>query len=245
MPPSPAARASVARARCARRRPGAPPAGQDVEGERQQRVAGEDGGRLVERLVDGRHAAPEIVVVHGRQVVVDERIAVHAFDRGRGEHRVRRLDAEEPRRLDDQERAEALAAGQHGVAHGGDEARRAEDLAGLDLIVEDRREGGFDLRGRRGEAFGEGVVTGGRHRRGRLRARRVMRRRRKSGGQRWRKTALCQVTAREVRRVPGGGADRSSGALCAGSSSPRSSLAAVPLVLAAALRASSIRRSRP
>ena len=55
--------------------------GDDVEGQRQQRVAGQDGGRLVEGLVHGRLAAAQIVVVHRRQVVMDEGIAVHAFER--------------------------------------------------------------------------------------------------------------------------------------------------------------------
>ena len=51
---------------------------QHVEGEGQQPVTGEDRGRLVEFLVRGRTAAAEIVVVHGRQVVMHQRIAMHA-----------------------------------------------------------------------------------------------------------------------------------------------------------------------
>ena len=54
--------------------------GEDVEGEGQQAVAGENCGGLVERLVRGRAAAAEIVVVHGGEVVVDEAVAVDAFD---------------------------------------------------------------------------------------------------------------------------------------------------------------------
>jgi hypothetical protein len=34
----------------------------------------------VERLVNGRPATPQVIVVHARQVVVDERIRVHHFD---------------------------------------------------------------------------------------------------------------------------------------------------------------------
>jgi hypothetical protein len=57
-------------------------AGQQFEGERLQRVAGEDGGRLVERDVAGRLAAAQIVVVHRRQVVVDQRVGVDHLDGG-------------------------------------------------------------------------------------------------------------------------------------------------------------------
>ena len=73
---------------------------QDVEGEGQQAVAGEDRGRLVERLVHGRPAAAQIVVVHRRQVVMHQRIAVHEFDRGAGHQRVLAPDAEQRRGLD-------------------------------------------------------------------------------------------------------------------------------------------------
>ena len=84
MPPMPAARAS-ARTSAARRsaRERRRLVGDDVEGKRQQAVAGKDGGRLVEGLVHGRLAAAQIVVVHRRQVVMDERIAVDAFERRR------------------------------------------------------------------------------------------------------------------------------------------------------------------
>ena len=58
----------------------------DVERKRQQAVAGQDRGRLVERLVGGRPAPPQVVVVHRRQVVVHQRIAVHALQRG-ADHR--------------------------------------------------------------------------------------------------------------------------------------------------------------
>ena len=57
---------------------------QDLEGERQQRVAGKDGRRLVEGPVDGGTSAPDIVVVHRGKVVMHQRIAVHAFQRRGG-----------------------------------------------------------------------------------------------------------------------------------------------------------------
>jgi hypothetical protein len=44
----------------------------DFKGQRLQRIASQHGGRLVERLVDRGLAPAEIIVVHARQVVVDQ-----------------------------------------------------------------------------------------------------------------------------------------------------------------------------
>ncbi len=95
---------------------------QDLEGERQQRIAGKDRRPLVERLVHSRLAAPHVVIVHRRQVVVHERIAVHAFERRCRIERRPGFDAEQPRTLDDEERPEAFAAAEQRVAHGGVQA---------------------------------------------------------------------------------------------------------------------------
>ena len=57
--------------------------GQHLERHRQQTVAGEHRGRVVELLVAGRPAAPQIAVVHRRQIVVDQRIGVDHLDRRR------------------------------------------------------------------------------------------------------------------------------------------------------------------
>ena len=54
--------------------------GQDLEGQRLQRVAGQNGGGLVEGHVHRRPVAAQIVVVHGREIVMDEGIAVQEFD---------------------------------------------------------------------------------------------------------------------------------------------------------------------
>ena len=60
---------------------------EDFEREVVEAVAGEDRGRFVERLVDGRLAAAKIVVVHARQIVVDQRIDVDRLDRRAGAER--------------------------------------------------------------------------------------------------------------------------------------------------------------
>ena len=99
--------------------------GENGEGQRQQRVAGEDRGRLVEGPVHGRPPAPEVVVVHRRQVVMDEAVAVDAFQRRRGAERIVGGAAEEAGRFDEDEGAEPLAAAERGMAHGGKQPRRA------------------------------------------------------------------------------------------------------------------------
>ena len=55
-------------------------AGQHLEGHGLQAVADQQGGRFVVLDVAGRAAAAQHVVVHARQVVVDQRIGVDHFD---------------------------------------------------------------------------------------------------------------------------------------------------------------------
>src|SRR5256885_16009634 len=56
-------------------------AGNDFERDSEQRVAGEDGNAVAKNFVTGGTPAAEIVVVHAREIVVDERIGVDAFHR--------------------------------------------------------------------------------------------------------------------------------------------------------------------
>ena len=55
--------------------------GEDLEGERVEAVAGKHRLRLAEGLVHGRLAAPQVGIVHARQIVVDQRIDVDRLDR--------------------------------------------------------------------------------------------------------------------------------------------------------------------
>ena len=61
--------------------------GEDLERQGVEAVAGEHRRRFVKRLVDGRLAAPQVVVVHARQIVVDQRIDVDRLDRRAGAKR--------------------------------------------------------------------------------------------------------------------------------------------------------------
>ena len=94
---------------------------QHFERLRQQTVAGQDGRGLVELTVDGGPAAPQVGIVHGRQIVVDEAVAVHHFDGGCGTQRADLRHVEQARAVEHEERADALAAAHEGVAHGLDD----------------------------------------------------------------------------------------------------------------------------
>ena len=90
---------------------------QQLKGQRLQGIAHQHRGGLIERLVTGRPAAAQIIVIHRRQIVVHQRIDVHELD-GAG----RRLDlilrqAQGTRGGEQQRRPDALAAAQHAVAH--------------------------------------------------------------------------------------------------------------------------------
>src|SRR5262249_771912 len=104
--------------------------GHQVEGPGQERVAGQDRDRLAEHLVRGRLAAPEVVVVHRRQVVVDERVRVDHLD-GAGEgQELLRLSAHRLARGEDEHRPDPLAAGEEAVAHGPVDGRGPRALGG-------------------------------------------------------------------------------------------------------------------
>ena len=84
----------------------------------EQGVAGQDGDVLAEDHVAGRLAAPQVVVVDGRQVVVDEGVGVDELEGGRCRQRRRQRP---PETLDHGERehgTDPLAAGQQRVPHG-------------------------------------------------------------------------------------------------------------------------------
>ena len=124
--------------------------GEHLERERLQRVAGEDRRRLVELPMRRRAAAPQIVVVHRRQVVVHERVGVNELDgRGDGVERVFGR-ADELAACVHEQGPDALAAAEHRVAHRveqslGDVVVRTEDVGelGVDsaaVVVEALRE---------------------------------------------------------------------------------------------------------
>ncbi|MNE07943.1 hypothetical protein D3C80_1005830 [compost metagenome] len=89
----------------------------DVKGCGLQRVAGQDGGGLVIGDVQGRTATTHVVVVHGRQIVMHQRIGVDAFQSAGGAQDGAFLDLQHPARLDGEEGTQTLAGAERGVAH--------------------------------------------------------------------------------------------------------------------------------
>ncbi len=53
---------------------------QDGKSEIMQAIARQDRSRFVEGAMHGRLAASHVVIVHGRQIVMHQRIDVNAFD---------------------------------------------------------------------------------------------------------------------------------------------------------------------
>jgi hypothetical protein len=115
-------------------------AGDDVESERQQAVAGEDRGSIVGLLVQRRPAAPQVAVIHRRQVVVDQRIAVNAFERGTGQQCGVAGHAEDRRTRHHQKRPQALAATEARIAHRVHQPLRPRDFVGQKRVGEKFRE---------------------------------------------------------------------------------------------------------
>jgi len=78
-------------------------------------VAGEHRGRVVERLVAGRPAAPQVAVIHRREVVMDQRIGVDHLDRRGDLQRAAPGDAEQPGARQHQQRPQPLAGRQRRI----------------------------------------------------------------------------------------------------------------------------------
>ena len=87
-----------------------------LERERQQRVAREHAQRLAELPVRRQPAAPVVVVVHGGQVVVDQRERVRALDRHGSGQRARPRSSHRLARGQREQRPHPLARRERGVA---------------------------------------------------------------------------------------------------------------------------------
>jgi hypothetical protein len=84
-------------------------------------VAGEDRNVLAESHVIRRPAPAHVVVVHRRQVVVDERVRVDELDRGGQRQQLADVLADRTGGREGEDRPDALAARQQAVAHRLDE----------------------------------------------------------------------------------------------------------------------------
>jgi hypothetical protein len=91
--------------------------GKQLERKRLQRIADEQRGRFVIFDVHGRLAAPQDVVVHARQVVVDERVGMDHLDCASGDLEAFGSGADQLARAEAKQRTDALAAFEGRVAH--------------------------------------------------------------------------------------------------------------------------------
>ena len=92
-------------------------AGKHLERQRLQCIGRQDCRGLVELPVHGGLAAPQVGVVHGRQVVVYKRESVDELDGDRRGVEVRGVDAQDLTRRVDKQRSNTFAAIECGVAH--------------------------------------------------------------------------------------------------------------------------------
>ena len=92
-------------------------AGQQLEGERVQRIAGQHRDRLAVNDMTRGPAPPGRRIVHGGKIVMDEGVGMNQLDRARsGQDRLCR----HPRHLrpgEHEDGPQPLAAGKHAVAH--------------------------------------------------------------------------------------------------------------------------------
>jgi hypothetical protein len=98
--------------------------GKQLKGQRLQRIAHQQRGRLVVFDMHRALAAAQDIVVYARHVVMHQRVAVDHFDRASGDVEARRIRAYHFARGKRQQRPHPLAALQRGVAHRLVQARR-------------------------------------------------------------------------------------------------------------------------
>ena len=106
-------------------------AGDVLEGECEERVAGEDSDVLPEDLVVGRLTAAEVVVVHAGEVVVDKGHGVDHLNGAGSGHRGGGGASNKLAGGDAEDGAHALAAGEEGVAHGLVDPQRLAERNGV------------------------------------------------------------------------------------------------------------------
>ena len=96
--------------------------GEDLERQGMQAVAGQDRRGFIKRLMHGRLPAAHVVIVHARQIVVDQRVDVDRLDSGTDADGAVLINGEQAGRGDRQQRPEALSATDGGMAHGLEQA---------------------------------------------------------------------------------------------------------------------------
>ena len=115
--------------------------GKENEGFGQKAVASQDGDGLTEDFVVGRSAPAKIIIVHGRQVVMDQGIGMNHFHgAGRGNYPFH-LPADGFAGRDHEHRADALPSGENRIAHRFMQACRQDVFRGKVLVEGDLKAG--------------------------------------------------------------------------------------------------------
>jgi hypothetical protein len=82
-------------------------------------VASQNSCGVIERAVHSWLAAPHVVVIHARQVVMHERVYMDGLNSRSNAHRDRTINMKQSSRRGDQQRAKPLASAYRRVSHGG------------------------------------------------------------------------------------------------------------------------------
>ena len=90
---------------------------QDLERQGMEAVSGKNSFRLAECAVHGRLAAAKVVIVHARQVVMNQRVDVNRLDCAPDPQGSLRIDREQPRGRGGKKRAKPFASPDRRVAH--------------------------------------------------------------------------------------------------------------------------------
>ena len=109
--------------------------GQPGERLGQQRVAGEDADRLAVDDVRRLASAPQVVVVDGREIVVDQRIGMDQLQRADGHEQRLDVGAAGLGGCHGQDRADAFSAAEDRIAHRVVDARRWS-IGGREVAVQ-------------------------------------------------------------------------------------------------------------
>ncbi|MNW58823.1 hypothetical protein D3C74_367060 [compost metagenome] len=83
----------------------------------QQCISGQDSGCFTEHLMIRELATPVIIIIHGRQIIMNQRVGMHHLNRRRYRQCCLPAASERFAGSDYQQRAKALASGLQGIIH--------------------------------------------------------------------------------------------------------------------------------
>jgi hypothetical protein len=104
--------------KCCRRYPGR--VGRVAHGNErlgQERVPCQNGDRLPKDLVVGRIPAPEVIVIHGRQVIMNQGIGMNHLHGAGRRHGMAQITSDGLACREHENRPDPLASGKNGIAH--------------------------------------------------------------------------------------------------------------------------------